>query len=236
MQTCSDRDVCHETSIQQEGIWSAGQVAQLVSDDKGWRPSNYQVIKVLRNNFGMHYRPVKRIPIQRNSERCKVLRQVYAMRFLDLLESWKRIINIDESWIGETDFRKKRWAVPGSTNSLPENSVSPRISVLAAIDTDGELYFALKQVNTDTRMMQLFLQSLVKKLSKADKNWRDKSIIVLDGAPYHKSEVMKKTFQMLKLQVVITAPYSYQSSPIELFFAALKRGNINQMNLRTSKR
>ena len=47
----------------------------------------------------MGYRKAATVPVQANSERCLILRQQYAIKMLPLLESGRRIINVDESWI-----------------------------------------------------------------------------------------------------------------------------------------
>ena len=39
-----------------------------------------------------------------------VLRQQYAKEMLPLLEQGTRIINVDESWLSETNFIRKMWA------------------------------------------------------------------------------------------------------------------------------
>ena len=62
---------------------------------------------------------------------------------LDLLWQGKRVINIDESWVSDTNYSRKCWAKTDVPNSVEEVSVSPRISVIAAIDTEGEVYVAL---------------------------------------------------------------------------------------------
>ena len=51
----------------------------------------------MRKDLRMGYRFAKEVPIQCNLERNLVLRQQYYLRILPLLESGKRIINVDES-------------------------------------------------------------------------------------------------------------------------------------------
>lgn len=51
-----------------------------------------------------------------------------------------------------------------------------------AISTDGELYAALTQINTDSKVFCLFMSQLAKKLSKEDPNWRTSTLILMDGA------------------------------------------------------
>ena len=91
----------------------------------------------------MRYRKVKRVHFQGNSERCIVLRQQYGKYMMDLLASGRRILNIDETWLNQTDFRHMKWRARNDTNSIPQRGMSPRISVIAAIDTEGKVYFAL---------------------------------------------------------------------------------------------
>ena len=55
----------------------------------------------------------------------------------------KRIINVDETWVGMQDFRRRKWKPHGSTNSVSMTSLRPRITMILALDTDGELYLSL---------------------------------------------------------------------------------------------
>ena len=63
---------------------------------------------------------------------------------------------------------------------------SPRISLLAAIDSNGGLYFSMVQANVDREVMGVFITKLVGKLTEEDTNLRNKIIIVQDNAPYKK--------------------------------------------------
>ena len=99
-----------------------------------------------------------------------------------------RIINIDETWLNQTDYRRMKWREKNSTNSIPLRGITPRISMIAAIDTEGRVYFTLTQVNTDSNVFTLFLKRLFDKLSQEDRLWKSKSIILYDGAKYHVSD------------------------------------------------
>ena len=57
----------------------------------------------------------------------------------------------------------------------------------------------------------------------------------MDGAKYHTADSTIQLFKELNLPVVISAPYSYDASPIELYFANFKRGDINPDAVPTSK-
>jgi hypothetical protein len=79
------------------------------------------------------------------------------MVMLPLLEKGKRVINIDETWLNDTTHYRKIWYPKGQVCSMPTMTVSPRISVIAAIDTEGHIWFALTQSNTDSNVLLAFM-------------------------------------------------------------------------------
>ena len=69
-------------------------------------------------------------------------------------------MNIDETWLNDTYQARRKWKVNGTTNSMNEKIVQPRISLIAALDTEGDVYLSLTQVNTDTSVMRLYFSKL----------------------------------------------------------------------------
>jgi len=51
--------------------------------------------------------------------------------------------------------------------------------------------------------------------------------VLLDGAAWHRSSGTQELLRHLKIPAMISAPHSFEISPCELVFAALKKGNIN---------
>ena len=97
----------------------------------------------------MGYRLAKQMPLQSNDQGCLILRQQYAKQFRPLLESGKRIINVDESWLNTTRHLRKVWIQRDARSTFKEKQVQPRISLLLAIDTEGRMWCALTQANID---------------------------------------------------------------------------------------
>ena len=83
---------------------------------------------------------------------------------LELLGEGKHIINVDESWINETNFTRKMWAPYGSTGTLTSQIVAPRLVLIAALDTDGIVYLSLTQTTTDSDILMLFFRYLIRHL------------------------------------------------------------------------
>jgi len=146
------------------------------------------------------------------------------------------VINIDESWINETNFTRMMWRPPGAPGTMISRAVTPRLALIAALDTDGNVYYSLSQSNTDTDMMMLFMRHLIERLDQETADWRENTIFLFDGAKYHTGEEMKEYFKKMQLQVIYSGPYSYTSAPIELLFGALKRGELNPDGHATGKR
>ena len=55
----------------------------------------------------------------------------------------KIIINIDETWLNESNFRRMMWRPQGQTMSQEEKPVRPRISIIAAVSTEGDVYLSI---------------------------------------------------------------------------------------------
>ena len=78
-----------------------------------------------------------------------------------------------------------KWRMPGYTNSNAVLAMSPRISLIAAIDTLGNSYMTLTQANTNSSVMAMYFKFLAKKLDSERENWRMNTIVLMDGASYH---------------------------------------------------
>lgn len=70
---------------------------------------NISEVRKVMIQKGMRYKKVKHIPLQANSERNLILRQQWAMAVLDKDYKNKIYLNIDETWLGMSDFRRMKW-------------------------------------------------------------------------------------------------------------------------------
>ena len=171
----------------------------------GFKPSRAATLRVLKCKLKMSYRKIKRVPFQGNSERCKVLRCLWAKAFFDILKQGDRVITIDETWLPATDYRVRKWKKRGMLNTLNEAPMGYKVNLIVAVSTDGEVWASLTQCNTDTDVMMMFMSRLATVLSSESSNWRENTVFTMDGAPYHKSS--RAIFKHLRIRVAITAPY-----------------------------
>ena len=115
------------------------------------------------------------------------------------------------------------------------HQVQPRISLFAAVDSFGEVYIAISQENTNNDTFRLFLTYLIKELTRDRPNFREDTVFLFDGAGYHTSNEVQAYMAKLELQVIFTGPRSYDTCPVELFFAYFKNEDLNPTNQKTGK-
>ena len=77
---------------------------------------------------------------------------------LEFLFQGKRIINVDESWVAETQFNRRMWCPTKAPCTITDKAINPRLALIAALDTDGRVYFSLNHSNTDSDVILLFLR------------------------------------------------------------------------------
>ena len=143
---------------------------------------------------------------------------------IDLLATNKRIINIDESWVSETEYSRRMWCPNKVPCTATEQSIGTRLALIAALDTEGRVYFALTHANTDSDVILTFLRRLAIMLSIETPDWRETSIVLLDGAKYHTSKETRENLKKLKIPITYSAPYCYSTAPIEHLFGGFKQG------------
>ena len=101
-----------------------------------------EVRKIMKDK-GMSFKKVNQIALSANSQRSLVLRQKWALKLLAQGPSKKVLLNLDETWLGMSDWRRRKWQPHGSKNSVGAFQMTPRVSMLTAIDTLGNVYIAL---------------------------------------------------------------------------------------------
>ena len=91
----------------------------------------------------------------------------------------KRFYNVDESWVDKMNFTLGHWK-PRLYAMETAKAVSPRISLISCVGTDGSASYCLTQVNTNNKVFSLYLTWLVKRLTQEDPNWKENSILLLE--------------------------------------------------------
>ena len=104
---------------------------------------------------------------------------------LPLLEKGRSVINVDESWLNHTSFIRRAWVPTDAPGTYGGKQVTPRISLIVALDTNGKIWCALTQANTDSDVMTMFLRYLERQLDLESPGWQEDTTILLDNASWH---------------------------------------------------
>ena len=129
-----------------------------------------------------------------------------------------------------------KWKPKNQSNSVAIVQIRPRISMIGAIDTRGNVYLSLTNCNSNNQIMEIFFRQLVAKLDKENPYWRENTIITLDNASYHNHSNMFKLYESLRIPIMFVGPHSYQTASMELFFAHFKSVSFNPENIPLGKR
>ena len=184
----------------------------------------------------MRFRKIKTVSLHSNSEKNLVLRQRWALEFLGLARKKKIFLNVDETWLGMSDFRRMKWQAPGTTNSFPKIEVQPRVTMILGLDTLGNVYVSLAQANSNSQMMELYFRALAQRLDQQRPQWRRDTVIIVDGAKYHQSRDFLQVAAELRLPYMLLGPHSYDAAPCELVFAHFKKADINPRHVPSGKK
>ena len=119
------------------------------------------------------------------------------MKLLELLKEGKTILNVDESWIADSDYSRRIWCPTDGTATISNKPLSMKVAIIAAIDTEGRIYFTLTHSLTNSEVIGMFFSHLCKTLDLEQADWRQNTVILLDGAKYHLSQETREYLRKL---------------------------------------
>ena len=111
---------------------------------------------------------------------------------IEAYAKFKLIVNIDESIIKRTNFALKAWGRKNDRFSRNNGALNPGLGMIAALTSNGEVFYSLSFRTTDHEMMELFMHHLEKKLIIKQNLNKDEVLFLLDGAPYHQDDLFKE--------------------------------------------
>ena len=106
-------------------------------------------------------------------------------------------MNVDESWLAETNYNRKIWVPTDGEATVSTKPMSMKVAIIAALDSDGRIYFALTHSITNSEVIGMFLGHLCRELDLNRPEWRRTTVVLLDGAKYHLSEETREYLKKL---------------------------------------
>ena len=117
-----------------------------MKDDHDLDVKPWAVSEVMRRD-GLRYKKIRKVPLQGNGDRQLILRQQYSLKYLQLPPD-KRVIIIDETWLGSHEMRVFKYGLKGLPNSVPAYSQVLRTTLITACDSLGNVYISAAQTNS----------------------------------------------------------------------------------------
>lgn len=147
-----------EMSAREEFIDSVAHVEKELEKTAGPQVKSHVLRHIMRYDLKMRYKKIIPLALTANSPRNLILRQQFALAFLEIDLEKKVVISVDESWLGMSDFRRRKWCGPGKINSVAQLQIVPRISMITALTNHGEIYLSLVQANSNSTIMMLYFR------------------------------------------------------------------------------
>ena len=105
--------------------------------------SKKAVISFLKGKLHLSFHRVKRVSFSGNSEQNRVLRSLYAQKMFEVYGKRTHVVNLDESWLPEADFRRSNWDARGEPHSFPANLMGKKVNMIVAISSEGFVWLSL---------------------------------------------------------------------------------------------
>ena len=81
------------------------------------------------------------------------------------------------------------------------------MNLIIGVSSIGEFFYTINHGRTNATTFLFFLTKLVKHLSESDTNWREKTVLLIDNAPYHRSKMIMDKYLELNLPLMFFGPY-----------------------------
>jgi hypothetical protein len=101
--------------------------------------------------------------------------------------------------------------------------------MIAAVTSQGSTFISINQGKTTSLTFLFFMVRLCKALDSRDRDWRARSILLLDNASIHRSKETLASFESMGLPIMFLAPYSFKMAAVEKLFAVVKNRDLNPL-------
>ena len=112
-------DVLVQMMDQDLHIGSVSAVKKHLMEEESIDVKEWIIKDIMKKELNLRYKRINQISWQGNADKNKILRQQFAQVFLKIDITKKTVLNIDETWLGMSDFRKFKWSATGRHSSVP---------------------------------------------------------------------------------------------------------------------
>ena len=152
-----------------------------------------------------------------------VARYKIAKQLISYLHEGKNIICLDETGIKLGISREYSYA-PKGQHPFRSRIMSPSTRhLLMAITSKKVFAYTIRKKGHNEHSFIAFIIDIVHKVIKLGPEYVNKTVLFMDNAPFHKSDLAMRLLKMLPIQVCFNVRAMCDYNPIETLFGIMKR-------------
>jgi hypothetical protein len=114
----------------------------------------------MRERLGLRYVRLGIVSPAFNTHQLRLLRQLAAEQYIQVLQEGRIIINVDESVLRATDHRTRGWSPYGRRTFASHSQRLFSLNIIAAMTSEGKVFFTVNRERTRSSTFCLFLAKL----------------------------------------------------------------------------
>ena len=183
----------------------------------------HQLRRYLKQQKKLSYKKgwARRIDLDQN--RLSYLRILYSIRLAKQLNEKILLINIDEVNFTTEVSNNRSWLKRGINCEIFSQKYSGAVSVVLAINSDGDYLAAALKERLNSNIFIEFLKIMNLWIESNDLKFYKRVLVLLDNCPIHRSSKTIQYMRTTKLWYMFLPVYTPSLAPVELVFANLKR-------------
>ena len=197
--------------------------------------------KLMKNELDLTFKKVKPRPNNVNFDILKASRQLFAVKYSQIISSDTLVINIDETSINRHIQISYSWSKKGIPKEAKNSPFTGSVNCMMAILWNGNWFSLLSSTTSNSNKFDSFLDKLNYWLT-ANKIFQKKEVLILlDNWSIHKTAQIFQKFKEINYNVIFLPAYTPQFAPIEMWFSMIKRnlrqiynGKIVKLSLKSS--
>ena len=171
-----------------EGLVTVKRLNASIKRETGLILSRSALTDILKKEMGLKWKRARPQARYVNSGNNVKLRRTFALKMLEVCKQRKVIVNFDETCIRGTTGRAYTWAYKGTNPSRYHFKEVKDLALLAAISTEGDIFFQFLTGSNNSQSVMGFIGELVVHLDKHRPCWRKDHVVLLDNCPSHKTK------------------------------------------------
>ena len=176
----------------------------------------------MKNELKLSFKKVKARPNTIKFDVLKASRQLFAVKFTQLITKETLVINIDETSFNRRINNTYSWSRKGIPFEAKNSPFIGSINWIMSIWSNGTWFLQLTNETADSNKFKLFLDKLNEWIIINESFQKQEVLIVLDNWSIHKSKEVMQKLKQISNKIPYLPAYTPQFAPIELWFSKIK--------------